>query len=92
MAADVYKNNFTKAAKKCKGYAAGEKQICMLRAQISGKKAALNKIQSNIDKCSKAKSPEQCRGKLSTKIQTMQQEIGYLMQRENELRGKAPAQ
>lgn len=89
MAADVYKNNFSKNARKCKGYAAGEKQICMLRAQISGKKAALNKIQTNINKCDKDKNPEQCRGKLSEKIQTMQQEVGYLIQREKELRGKA---
>jgi 8-oxo-dGTP pyrophosphatase MutT (NUDIX family) len=89
MAADVYKNNFTAAAKKCKGYGAGEKQICMLRAQTSAKKASLEKLQTNIDKCNKDKAPENCRAKIGQKIQALQQEIGYLMQREKELRGKA---
>ena len=88
MAFDVYKNNFTKAAKACKDYAKGEKQICMLRAQISAKKAALEKLQGSIDKCTKDRSPEQCRAKVGEKIQTMQKEVGYLMQRETELRGK----
>lgn len=91
MAADVYKNNFTQAAKKCKGYPTGEKQICMLRAQISAKKASLTKIQTNMGKCMKDKNPEQCRAKLGEKIQTMQQEVGYLLQREKELRGKTAA-
>lgn len=90
LAVDVYKNNFTKAAKKCKGYAAGEKQICMLRAQISGKKAALNKLQTNINKCKKDRNPQECNGKISAKIQNMQQEIGYLFNREKELRGAPP--
>ncbi len=89
MAVDAYKNNFSKAAKACKGYAAEEKRICMLRAQITGKKAGLTKLQTNIDKCSKDKNPEGCRIKVSQKIQKMQQEVGYLMQRETELRGKA---
>jgi bis(5'-nucleosidyl)-tetraphosphatase len=89
MATDAYKNNFSKAAKACKGYGEGEKKICMLRAQITAKKAGLEKLQGNISHCSKDKNPEGCRVKISTKIQTMQQEIQYLMQRENELRGKA---
>lgn len=91
MAFDVYKNNFTKAAKACKDYAKGEKQICMLRAQTSAKKLALEKLQGSIDKCSKDRNPEQCRAKVGEKIQTMQQEIGYLMQRQQELRGKVAA-
>jgi 8-oxo-dGTP pyrophosphatase MutT (NUDIX family) len=88
MAADVYKSNFSKNAKKCKGYGSGEKQICMLRAQISGKQAAISKIESNVNKCAKDKNPENCRSKLSGKVQTMKQEVSYLMQREKELRGK----
>jgi len=90
MAVDVYKSSFTRAARECKGYAAGEKQICMLRAQITAKKASLTKLQTNVDKCNKDKNPETCRAKVGQKIQTMQQEIGYLMQRQKELRGKAP--
>lgn len=87
LAADVYKNNFTKAAKECKGLPGGEKGICMLRAKIRAKEAAANKLSGSIHKCAKGRNSDKCKGVVQGKIQKLKDEIGYLQRRQKELRG-----
>lgn len=87
LAADVYKSNFTKAARECKGLPGGEKGICMLRAKIRAKEAAAAKLTSSIHKCSKGRNPEKCKGVVQNKIKRLKDEVGYLKRRQKELRG-----
>lgn len=87
LAADVYKNNFTKAAKECKGLPGGEKGICMMRAKIRAKEAAAAKLSGSLHKCSKGRNPEKCKSVVQAKIKALKDEVGYLHRRQKELRG-----
>jgi 8-oxo-dGTP pyrophosphatase MutT (NUDIX family) len=87
LAIDTYKNHFTKAARECKGMPGGEKGICMLRAKIAAKQAALNKLTAGIRKCDKDRKPDSCREKVNAKINKLKTEIGYMNKRQKELRG-----
>lgn len=88
LAIDTYNSHFTKAARACKGMPpGGEKGICMLRAKISAKEAALNKLTAGISKCNKDRNADSCREKVNAKINKLKTEIGYLNRRQKELRG-----
>jgi 8-oxo-dGTP pyrophosphatase MutT (NUDIX family) len=87
LALDTYKNYFSKAARACKGMPGGEKGICMLRAKATGKEKALEKLKAGISKCGRDRNPEKCRSQVNAKISKLSTEIGYLNQRQKELRG-----
>jgi hypothetical protein len=69
LAAKVYKNYLSKAARACKGKKGLDKQQCMRKAKIEAQKQkvmSLTKAQGTV--CKKNKNPEKCVSKLKLKI------------------------
>jgi hypothetical protein len=69
LAAKVYKNYLSKAARACKGKKGPDKQQCMRKAKIEAQKQkvmSLTKAQGTV--CKKNKNPEKCVAKLKLKI------------------------
>jgi 8-oxo-dGTP pyrophosphatase MutT (NUDIX family) len=89
LAKDVFKVNFTKIGRQCKDYPGGERGICMLRAKKQAKEAELTKLKSVVSRCSKDKSPEDCKRKVAGRLSSIGSEISYMNKRLGELR-KAP--
>ncbi|MFW9871508.1 MAG: hypothetical protein ACFFG0_00190 [Candidatus Thorarchaeota archaeon] len=87
-AANLYKKNFTKAARRCNDLPDREKAICMLKVKVLAKNTQLQALKSNLGKCTKAKVPEKCKEKIATKMQKLSDEIKFLSQRFNELKGQ----
>ncbi len=85
MAFRLYKDYFSKAARKCKDLPAREKSVCMVKAKLDAKKQQLNEIKKKSAECSKTKNPTKCRGKLSEKVKKITQEVTYLTQRLQQL-------
>ena len=65
----LYKNFFTKAARRCSGLPEKEANICMLKAKISGLEIKIRSLKNSLSKCSKTKNPSKCLESLKNKIQ-----------------------
>ena len=85
MAFNLYKNFFTKAARRCKDLPGKEKALCMLRAKAAGKQAQLNALKQASNKCMKTKSPEKCKKKFNAKMSKVGGEAGALKSRFQQL-------
>jgi phenylalanyl-tRNA synthetase alpha subunit len=78
MAFTLYKNYFTKAAKRCKDLPGKEKALCMLKAKAAAKEAQLNALKKASQKCMKTKDPKKCKQKFNAKMSKVGGEQGYL--------------
>ena len=67
----LYKNFFTKAARRCSNLPEKEANLCMLRAKINGLKIKIKSLKMSLSKCSKTKNPSKCLGSLKSKIRWM---------------------
>lgn len=68
LAAKVYKNYLSKAARACKGKKGPEKQQCMRKAKMNARKEKITSLTKAQGICSKTKNPGQCVAKLKLKI------------------------
>lgn len=64
----LYKNFFTKAARRCSGLSEKESNVCMLHAKINGLEIKIKSLKSSLSKCSKTKNPSKCLESLKNKI------------------------
>lgn len=87
-ATNVYKKNFTKAARRCKDLPDREKAVCMLRAKMLSKNIQLQALKSNMAKCEKTKNPNKCKEKMAIKMQKISNDIKFLAKRFQELRSQ----
>lgn len=72
VAANIYKNFFSKMGKKCKGFGAGQKRVdCLTKVKREAKQKQIAALKSGISKCSKDKNPERCKNKILKKISTL---------------------
>lgn len=85
MAFRLYKDYFSKAARKCKDLSAREKSLCMLKAKLDAKKEQLGQIKKKSSECSKTRKPPKCRLKLGEKIKKITDEVTMLTQRVQQL-------
>ena len=85
MAFRLYKDYFSKAARKCKDLPPREKSLCMLKAKLDAKNEQLSAIKKKSSDCSKTNKPEKCRLKLSDKLKKLTQEVTMLTQRVQQL-------
>lgn len=92
MAFNLYKNYFTKAARRCKDLPGKEKAICMLKAKAAGKAAQLNALKKASQKCMKTKSPDKCKKKFHAKMSKVGGEQGFLKSRMMQLSQQKYAQ
>lgn len=92
MAFQLYKNYFTKAARRCKDLPGKEKAICMLRAKAQAKEAQLKALKQASAKCMKTKSPAKCKAKFNQKMSKVGGETGFLKSRMQQLAKQKYAQ
>ncbi len=85
MAFQLYKNYFSKAARRCKDLPAKEKAICMLKAKAMAKEAQLKALKQAAAKCAKTKNPVKCKQKFNAKMSKVGGEQGYLKSRMQQL-------
>ena len=82
---NLYKQYFTKAARKCKDLPGKEKALCMLRAKAKGKEIQLNALKQGKQKCVKTKGPQKCAQKFDQKMSKVGGETGFLKSRMQQL-------
>jgi len=85
MAFRVYKDYFSKAARRCKDLPAREKGVCMVKAKLDAKSEELGEIKRKSSECSKTKNPTKCRGKLNEKVKKLTNQVNFLKQRLQQL-------
>lgn len=85
MAFRLYKDYFSKAARRCKNLPVREKGVCMLKAKLEGKQKQLAEIKQKSSDCSKTRKPAKCRLKLTEKIKKISEEVTFLTQRLRQL-------
>ena len=84
----VYKAHFTKAARMCKDLGPREKSMCMTRAKMLAKNVQLQTMKGKMSECVKTKDAQQCKEKLSGKIQKLSTEIKFLADRFEEAKNQ----
>jgi hypothetical protein len=89
---NLYKQYFTKAARKCKDLPGKEKALCMLRAKAQAKEVQLNALKQGKQKCAKAKDPQKCAQKFDQKMSKVGGEAGFLKSRMTQLAQQKYAQ
>jgi len=80
-ATNMFKQHFTKGSRQCSDLADKERSLCMLRAKSLAKKVEAAALKDGMNKCKKAKNPEQCKQKLQVKMKKVTGEIAYLNSR-----------
>jgi len=78
LAHKAYKRFLSQAARKCKGKAGNEKTSCMKNAREEALRGKIKMYQQGISKCSKTKSPSDCKAKLVFKINKTKAQLGEL--------------
>lgn len=71
----IYKDTFSKSEKACKGKKGLEKNACILKFKIEGKKRQLDKLRKSLTICAKAKNGAKCKAKIGRKIMKVQGEL-----------------
>jgi len=85
-ATKLYKQSFTKAARRCSNLAPKEKALCMIRAKMGAKNVQLQSLKSNLSKCTKTKTPAKCEEKFARQAQKLSDEIDFLSDRYNSIK------
>ena len=88
MSYQLYKNYFSKAARRCADLPAKEKAMCMLKSKSLAKQAQLKALKQASGKCAKAKDPVKCKQKFNAKMSKIGGETGYLKTRMAQLSGQ----
>lgn len=79
----LYKDHFTKAARRCSNLARQDQALCLLRSKQTAKNTEMRALKSSINKCKKAKNPDKCKSKIVDKMRTINGELKFLKQRYN---------
>ena len=80
-ATNLFKQHLTKGSRQCADLADKERSLCMLRAKMLAKKVQAAALKDGMNKCKKAKNPEQCKQKLQVKMKKVTGEVAYLNSR-----------
>lgn len=75
----IYRKYLSKAAKACRSEEPEEKERCMIKYQIEGRKEQLKKIKEISKECKKAQNPNECERKLYKQAQSINQKIEKLI-------------
>jgi len=76
----LYKDYFTKNARRCADLPVKEKVICIMSLKVLGKRAQLNSLKKSLSKCD-AKIKPKCQEKLGKKIGETDQDVKVLLGR-----------
>ena len=82
----LYKNFFTKAARRCSDLPEKEANICMIQAKIGGLEIKLRSLKNSLSKCNKTKDSAKCLDTIRTKIKKDEEMLRNLKEREKKLK------
>lgn len=75
----IYKKYLSKAAKFCRQKPPEERPPCLVRYQIDGRKAQLQKLKGMVGQCNKEENPKVCKEKVLKKAHSINNKVQKLI-------------